>query len=103
MAMVDLGRIYHGYLSVTTSAREGARQASLGRTDEEVLTTALASAVPLESDRLSVAVTPSVDQRYPGTNIEVVVQYQLQILTPGMKVFLPNPFVVIGKAVMKRE
>lgn len=103
MAIVDMGRIYHGYLSVTTAAREGARQASLGRTDEQVRATAILSATPLEADRISVAISPDAGLRYAGSNIEVTVEYQMAIITPGMQAFFPNPYVVIGKAVMKRE
>ena len=103
MAIVDMGRIYHGYLSVTTAAREGARQAALGRTDEQVRATSILSATPLEAGRISVAISPDVGLRYTGANIEVRVEYQMAIITPGMQAFFPNPFVVIGKAVMKRE
>ena len=103
MAIVDLGRIYHGFLSVTTSAREAARQAALGRTDEEITATAKASATPLEPDLISVVISPDVGLRYAGTDINIEVRYQMAIITPGMQNFFPNPFLVIGKAVMKRE
>lgn len=103
MAIFDFGRIFHGYLNVTTAAREAARQASLGRSDAEIHATALASATPLEAALLVVTVTPAFNARNPGTNIEVTVRYQYSILTPIMQKFLPNPFVVIGRAVMKRE
>ena len=103
MGIFDFGRIFHGYLSVTTAAREAARQASLGRTDAEIYATAFASATPLEAAQLVVTVTPGFNTRTPGTNIEVIIKYQYKILTPIMQKFLPNPFVVIGKAVMKRE
>ena len=103
MAIVDMGRIYHGFLSVTTAAREGARQAALGRTDEQVRATAIVSATPLEADRITVSISPDIGLRYAGANIEVRVEYQMAIITPGMQAFFPNPYVVIGKAVMKRE
>ncbi|KAF0194553.1 MAG: TadE family protein [Bacillota bacterium] len=103
MAIIDMGRIYHGYLSVTTAAREGARQASLGRTDEEIRATAILSATPLKADHITVVISPDARLRYSGANIEVKVEYQMAIITPGMQAFFPNPYVVIGKAVMKRE
>lgn len=103
MGIFDFGRIFHGYLSVTTAAREAARQAALGRTDTEIRVTAINAASPLEAALLSVAINPDFTLRSPGTNIEVTVRYQYTVLTPIMKNFLPNPYIVIGKAVMKRE
>lgn len=103
MAIVDLGRMYHGYLAVTTAAREAARQAALGRTDEEIRTTALLAAAPLETTRLSTVISPAYGLRYSGTSVDIEVHYQLEVLTPGMRAFFPNPYVVVGRAVMKRE
>jgi len=103
MAIVDMGRMYHGLLSVTTAARVGARQASLGQADAVIQAAAFAAAAPLETNRLRVQITPSQSLRFAGTAIEVVVEYQLAILTPGMQNFFPNPFRVIGRAVMARE
>ncbi|MBT9135329.1 MAG: hypothetical protein DDT34_00380 [Firmicutes bacterium] len=103
MAIVDMGRMYHGLLSVTTAARAGARQASLGQADAVIQAAAFAAAAPLETTRLRVHTTPSQSLRFAGTAITVVVEYQLAILTPGMQNFFPNPLRVSGRAVMARE
>lgn len=103
MAIIDFGRVFHGYLAVTTAAREGARQAALGATDVEIQETALQAATPLAPELLGVVVTPAYGARYPGTNIEVRVNYQMSILTPIMQSIFPNPYIVTGQAVMKKE
>lgn len=103
VAIVDFGRVFHGNLAVTTAAREAARQASLGRTDEIIVSTAKNAAAPLDPTLITVSITPAFASRTAGTNIEVTVQYQMAILTPVMQKFFPNPYYIVGKAVMKRE
>lgn len=103
MGIIDFGRIYHGYLAVTTAAREGARQAAIGATDAEVEQMAVAAAAPLEATALTVQVSPGESGRYPGTAITVEVHYSLPVLTPIVQKMLPNPFTVTGQAVMKKE
>lgn len=103
MGIIDFGRIYHGYLAVTTAAREAARQAAIGATDAEIKETALTAASPLDTAALSVQVSPGESGRYPGTAITVEVRYSLPLLTPIIQGMLPNPFTVTGQAVMKKE
>ncbi|MGI6358032.1 MAG: TadE/TadG family type IV pilus assembly protein [Bacillota bacterium] len=103
MGIIDFGRIYHGYLTVTTAAREAARQAALGANDDEIRQTALAAAAPLPVAALTVDVNPAAANRYPGTAITVEVRCRLPILTPIMQGLLESPFTVLGQAVMKKE
>ncbi len=103
MGIIDFGRIYHGYLAVTTAAREAARQAAIGATDAEIEETALTAAAPLSATALTVQVSPGQSSRYPGTTITVEVHYRLPVLTPIVQKMLPNPFTVTGQAVMKKE
>lgn len=103
MAIVDFGRVFHGNLAVTAAAREAARQASLGRTDDIIVSTARSAAAPLDAALVTVSITPAFASRTMGTNIEVIVEYPLAILTPVMQQFFPSPFYLVGKAVMKRE
>jgi len=103
MAIVDFGRIFHGHLSVTTAAREGARSAATGQGDTQIRTTSIQSAAPLDSTLLTVQITPAPSQRFSGTNVAVTVTYRLTILTPIMQSFFPNPLLVTGRAVMRHE
>jgi len=103
MAIVDFGRIFHGYLSVTTAAREGARSAAMGQTDTQIRTNSIQSATPLDSALLTVQIIPAAGERFSGTNVEVTVTYRLAILTPIMQSFFPNPLLVTGRAVMRHE
>jgi Flp pilus assembly protein TadG len=101
MGIVDFGRVYHGYLATTNAAREAARLASLGGTDSLVTETAVLTAAPLPAHSLVVSISPSPAERYSGNNVVVEVRHSLQIITPIMQAFLPSPFQVTGRAVMK--
>lgn len=103
MAIVDFGRMFHGYLAVTAAAREGARQAAIGALDSQVISTAISAAAPLSPADLTVTIAPETTTRYSGTPITVQVKYNLELLTPVLRPFLPNPYVVAGQAVMKKE
>ncbi len=103
MAIVDFGRMFHGYLAVTAAAREGARQAAIGALDSEVTNTAISAAAPLSPTDLVITILPTSTTRYSGTPITVQVKYNLELITPVLKPFLPSPYVVIGQAVMKKE
>jgi hypothetical protein len=103
MGIIDFGRVYHGYLAVTTAAREGARQAAIGASDSEITQTAIRAAAPLPQSALSVQVEPPAASRYPGAPITVEVRYRLPLLTPVIQALLPSPYTVRGQAVMRKE
>jgi Flp pilus assembly protein TadG len=103
MGIIDFGRVFHGYLTVTNAARTAVRQAAVGVSDTMVIQTARDSAGSLDVTQLNVSITPTQFQRYPGNSVTVVVSYNLSILTPIMRSFMPNPFTINGKAVMILE
>ena len=103
MGIIDFGRAFHGHLAVTSASRQAARVASLGRTDAEILTAARNAASPLAPTQIVVTVTPAFSARQAGTSIEVTVTYSLEIITPLIQPFLPNPYQVRARAVTRRE
>ena len=103
MAIVDFGRVFHGHLAVTNAAREGARRAAVGASDSVVTAATVAAAAPLDSNIITVTISPAPSERYAGGSISVQVNYSLSILTPFMQAILPNPFPVVGRAVMIQE
>ncbi|MBT9155556.1 MAG: hypothetical protein DDT37_00523 [Firmicutes bacterium] len=103
MAIVDFGRVFHGHLAVTSASRQAVREASLGRTDAEIISAARSAAAPLAPEQLAVTVTPAFSARQAGTSIEVTVTYSLHIITPLIQPFFPQPYQVIARAVARRE
>lgn len=103
MAIVDFGRVFHGHLAVTSAARQGAREASLGRTDTEIVGVVRLAAVPLTPAQITVTVTPAFSARHAGTSIEVTVSYAIDILTPLIEPFFPSPYIIVGRTVVRRE
>lgn len=103
LGIAEVGRVTHAYLAVTHAAREGVRIAALGKSDDEVFETVRNAAAGLPSDELTVAVSPSRSQRRRGDPVTVQVDFTVQIVVPLVSDFLPNPFPVKGKAVMRVE
>lgn len=103
MGIIDFGRVFHGYLAVTNAARTAVRQAAVGVNDTVVVQTAKDSAGSLDVSQVNVIITPAQYQRYPGGSVTVEVRYDLSILTPIMRSFMPNPFTINGRAVMILE
>jgi Flp pilus assembly protein TadG len=102
-AIIDFGRIFQAYLTTNHATREGARIASLGATDLEIITATKDAAQVEQTDQLTVAVTPAKELRKRGVYVTVSTIYPVTISVPLMEMVLPNPFTVKSKTVMRVE
>jgi Flp pilus assembly protein TadG len=101
-SIVDFGRVFHAYLALDHAGREGARVASIGGTDSEVIQAAQNAAAGLDTNVLAVTVSPA--ERTRGTYATVALTYDIEIITPIMAVFFPsNPFPIQKESVMRVE
>jgi len=87
-AIVDFGMAFHAWITVTNSAREGARigavHAPVATIEQRVRDTATA----LDADNLSVTVTNADDQGgQPGESVVVDVSYDYSLMTPLANLF----------------
>jgi Flp pilus assembly protein TadG len=97
--MIEFGRVFHEYLVVTHAAREGARVATLGGTDAEIL-----SSVNIAADSVPVTVIVPLGTRVRGSQVTVTVTSQVPIITPLFSSIFPqNPFPVSGTSIMRVE
>jgi Flp pilus assembly protein TadG len=83
--IVDFGRALNAWIVVSSSAREGARQASVGRSVADVTTAARAFAlVPgVDPATVGVQVVYTPDPPQPGDTVSVTVTAaQFEIITP---------------------
>lgn len=101
--MIDFGRIFHAYLTLEHAGREAARIASIGATDEDIVNRAKISAASLNSNQITATATPTKQNRTTGIYVTVNLSYPISFSTPLLGSFLPDPFIIKTKTVMRVE
>ena len=101
--IVEFGRIYSASLIVKQGAREGARVASLGMTDTEIVTKVQGSALALDIAKLTVYITPALADRKRGQDVQVVVGYSVTVVAPFISAITGPTVNVNGASVMRME
>lgn len=103
MGMVEFSRIFSSYLLVTHASREGARLASIGKTDAEIRTNVISKVNILNVSELQVILTPEDDARVTGDDVRVCVKYKLVIYAPVISSIVSNPFEMEANTYMRVE
>lgn len=80
-AIVDFGMGFYSWITITNSAREGARIGAVHATSQEIIDRVYDTAsVPNQSTNMTVTVTNA--QGSPGESVVVQVDYQYDLITP---------------------
>jgi Flp pilus assembly protein TadG len=79
-SIVDFGMGFHAWITVTNSAREGARLGSVGADAPSIQTRVLDTADTLDAAQMTVTVTNAQGQ--PGESVVVDVDYNYDFITP---------------------
>ncbi len=103
MGMVEFSRIFGSYLLVTHASREGARLASIGKTDAEIQANVTGKVSILNVSDLQVIMTPDDSSRVTGDDVKVTVKYKLQIYAPVISSIVANPFEMEANTYMRVE
>jgi len=103
MGMVEFSRIFGSYLLVTHASREGARLASIGKTDAEIQANVTSKVNILDISNLQITLTPEDDARVTGGDVRVCVRYKLELYTPLITSFIPNPLEMEANTYMRVE
>jgi len=101
--ITEFGRIFSTYLILANSAREGARQATVGATDSEIVLTVQNNASVLDSSNLIINISPSEGSRHRGDSVTISVQYPVTIYAPIISEIVGNPYSATGQAIMRVE
>jgi Flp pilus assembly protein TadG len=101
--ITEFGRIFGTHLILTHSAREGARAATVGATDLQIITEVQNSSAVLDSTKLTINISPSEASRKRGEAVTVKVQYPVKIYAPIISNIVGDPYVANGEAVMRME
>jgi Flp pilus assembly protein TadG len=79
-AIVDFGMGFHAYITITNSAREGARLGAVGGDADEIEDKVRSTADSLDDDKMTVTVVNAEGD--PGEEVEVQVEYDYDLITP---------------------
>lgn len=98
--MFDIGRVLFSAVALEHAAREGARVASVGKTNADVIASINNATTGLDSSRVSVSI--STEARTSGENIEIHLSYPVSMINPLMRSF-QSSFTISSKSVMRVE
>ncbi len=103
-AIIDFGLLFNHYLIVSNASREGARGASVGKTNLQIINAVKNVTSSLDETKLSITITPygSADRR-AGSEVTVNVKYQYSMITPIIAAVIPGPFDLETGTTMRCE
>lgn len=103
LGMIDFGRVMNAYLIANHASREGARQAAVGKSDSEIVGIINLTTTSLDSSTININISPQASDRTRGTEAQVTVSCQVEIITPLVSSVIPNPFVIQTSTSMRVE
>lgn len=103
MGIFEFGRLFNAHFTVTHAAREGARLAAVGASDENIRNRVRESASTLIQENIHVTVSPAEGSRIRGNSVRVEVRYPVPLSMPVISAIGPNPVWVEGKTTMRLE
>jgi len=104
MVIFEFGNIFYSYLLITAASREGARMGVVGHNDTEITQRVQEICSTLDAAQLTLQIVPeNTANRYRGVPLQVEVDYDVSLLTPMLSTFLPNPFSLQARSVMRIE
>ncbi|NLP50797.1 TadE family protein [Bacillus sp. RO1] len=98
--MFDIGRVLFSAVALEHAAREGARVASVGKTNAEVIASINNATTGLDTSLVSVSI--STEARNSGENIEIYLSYPVNMINPLLRSF-QHSFTISSKSVMRVE
>ena len=103
MGIFEFGSIFNTYLILTNASREGARVASVGGSDADVINSIHNATNILDPTKLIITIDPTEDNRSRGLPISVNATYNLKIISPIIDNIIPNPLPISSQTVMRTE
>ncbi|WP_243354980.1 TadE/TadG family type IV pilus assembly protein [Bacillus litorisediminis] len=101
--IIDLGRVLYTTSHLHQTSQETVRLGGLGKTDEEIVQFARNYFELGNPDLLQINITPSDDVRKSGEYVKVSIDYPLELITPILNQFLPNPVTIHTDSTIRVE
>lgn len=103
IAIIEFGLMFNSYLILQTSARDAARQLSIGVSDTEVTSQIKAQAYGIDLAQLSISISPTEATRIAGDDVTVELIYTHTIITPFLAAITGPTVPLDVKVVMRVE
>ena len=103
--VVEYGRIFAAYLTVANGSREGARIATVGGTNTDIITAVKfrTDAMNLDNTKVVITITPNSASRTRGNSVTVEVTYPVPMYDPFFTTIVGANYTVKGKTIMRVE
>lgn len=101
--IIEFGRIYASNIMINNAAREGARAASLGVPDEDIVIIVKDRCTFLDPTKLAISITPVPLERATGNPVNIDVGYPLEINTPIISSITGDPCQISARVTMRVE
>ncbi len=103
LGIVVFGQIFFSYQLIQNAARDGARYGTVGSTDAEIMQIVQQKMSTLKQENITVTIQPTEGSRQRGEQIDVTIDYQVELYAPMWANILPNPYPISVKTVMRIE
>ncbi len=104
--ILQFGLVFNGQLTISHAARDGARLAAVGRSDEDIKSMVLDCVVStpfLNVSPESISITPGPSNRVVGEEIEVRVNASVDVIVPILDKVVGSVFPLVSAASMRLE
>lgn len=102
MAILQFAMMLNSYLTIENASREGARAGIVGSSDAEIEQLIITTSPSLDSENLTVRITPGETDRKSGDTLTVNVTYNYEFIVPIISSILSN-VVLNGQTSMRVE
>lgn len=102
VGVMEFGLVINQYMVMAEAAREGARSAALGGSNDTVTTVVKTAASSIDTSQLTISISPTTT-RIRGNGVTVIVKKPVKSITTMMSPFFPAGFMVQGSATMRVE
>lgn len=103
MGIIEFGLMLNSYLMIENASREGARTGIVGSTDTDIRSQITVVSPVLDSNRLTINITPAESQRKSGDTLTVSVTYSYQMTVPIISNLFSSPIQLRAQTSMRME
>lgn len=103
LGIFELGRVLGAQMIINNVAREGARNGAVGYDSAEISTLVYSRLLWLDPSRFQVTISPDDSARAKGQPLTVECRYSIDLMTPYMALFLPDPMPLSATCEMRIE
>ncbi|SNX66861.1 TadE-like protein [Bacillus oleivorans] len=101
--VIDLGRVLFSTSHLHLASQEAVRLGGLGKTDEQIEEFAKDYFKLGDPSLLQIEITPTDDMRESGEYVKVSIDYPLELITPILNQFIPNPVTIHADSTIRVE